>query len=402
MSDTTTIATPAHAQTTVEPPGGPFIRHSEPGKARIYDLTSQSYSGLVNQPLTAIPGYASAFRLYFKSTATNTATQANSVVSAASTDVPFNVIQQIQVFDALGTPIYALPGYEAMFLVPMFSGGFGLGPLTSVMNLPSYSPITTGTAFAGQFTFASVIPLEFVKGIGVLGMADGSTLPKIQVQFNTASAVLGSTAPTITPAPVLEMRLNADFYWLPAGANVAPPGLGSTRQWFLQQGYPAIGGSSTTATVTIPRQGGWLDTMIFILRDSTGARQDNWPSIFRFKIDGIGEIETNLDEIYDDMAITWGIGATAGGTANNTANSTYNYPLRPQGVIALSRKTSLGRQVFGLLDTAEVSLSTSAGTAMTIEGAPWGSSSSNTPWTLNGLLGQIIPSGSLIQGLSQV
>jgi hypothetical protein len=74
---------------------------------------------------------------------------------------------------------------------------------------------------------------------------------------------------------------------------------------------------------------------------------------------------------------------------------------RPTGVIAFSRKTSLGRQVLGLLDTYETAMSTSAGTAMTIEGAPWGTVT-NSPGVLNGLLGQVIPSGALIQGLTEV
>ena len=189
--------------------------------------------------------------------------------------------------------------------------------------------------------------------------------------------------------------VNADFYWLPANDQTAPPGLGSTRQWFLQQGYPGIG-SGATATVTIPRQGGWMDTLIFILRDSNGARQDFWPSILRFKIDGIGEIETNIDEVYDDMAIAWGVGSTIGITGTGTIMAA-----RPPGVIAFSRKTSLGRQVLGLLDTYETALSTSAGTAMTIEGAPW-ATGANAPFVLNGLLGQVIPSGALIQGLAEV
>jgi hypothetical protein len=388
MSNTATVATPALAQTTSQPAGGPFIRHSEPGKARIYDLTNIAYGGLVNQPLTAIPGYVSAFRLYFKSTATQTATQG---LGATVADAPFNCVQLIQLFDALGTPIYALPGYEALFLVPMFSGGFGLSVNTDVRNLPSYSAIASGTAFAGQFTFASVIPLEFSKGIGVLGMADGSTLPKLTLQFNTVTTVFG-TAIAAWTTPVIEFRLNADFYWLPAGAAVAPPGLGSTRQWFLQQGYPAVA-STATATVTIPRQGGWLDTLIFELRDSTNARLDAWPLILRLKIDGIGEIETNIDEVYDDMAISWEVGS-------NGPAGTVPVP-RPTGVIAFSRKTSLGRQVLGLLDTYEVAMSTSAGTAMSVEGAPWGTIS-NSPATLNALLGQVIPSGALIQGLMEV
>jgi len=390
MSDTATTATPQLPQTTSQPAGGPFIRHSEPGKARIYDLTNQAYSGLVNQPLTAVPGYISDFRVYFKSTATQTATQG---LGATIADAPFNVVQLIQVFDALGTPIYALPGYEAFLLIPMFSGGFGLGLCTDVRNLPSYSAINLGTAFAGQFTFASCIPLEFSKGIGVLGMADGSTLPKIQVQFNTVATVWGTAISTWT-TPVIEFRLNCDFYWLPAGAQVAPPGLGSTRQWFLQQGYPAIASGGATATVTIPRQGGWLDTIIFELRDSNNARQDYWPSVLRFKVDGIGEIETNIDEVYDDMAIMWEVGATA-------VNGSTTPVSRPQGVIAFSRKTSLGRQVLGLLDTYETAMSTSAGTSMTLEGAPW-ATGANGPWTLNAILGQVIPSGALIQGLTEI
>ena len=123
-----------------------------------------------------------------------------------------------------------------------------------------------------------------------------------------------------------------------------------------------------------------------MLRDSTGARVDAWPSIFRFNLDGIGEISTNLDEIYDDMAVAFGVGLQS------------PFPARPTGVIALSRKTSLGQQVLGLLDTYEVALSTSPGTSMTIEGAPWGTGGTG-PYTLNAVLGQVIPSGALIQGL---
>jgi hypothetical protein len=389
MSNTATVATPAQPQTTSQPAGGPFVRHSEPGKARIYDLTTLAYGGLNNQPLTAVPGYIQRFRLLFKSTAVQTATSA---IAAATADAPFNCVSLIQVFDALGTPIYALPGFEALFLVPLFSGGFGLRDCADVRNLPSYSAVSTATASAGNFTFASVIPFEFSKGIGVLGMADGSTLPKLQVQFNTQATVTGSSG-LGQVVPALEMRLNADFYWLPANDQTAPPGLGSTRQWFLQQGYPGIG-SGATATVTVPRQGGWMDTLIFILRDSLGARQDFWPSILRFKIDGIGEIETNIDEIYDDMAVAWGVGSSI------NVGATPLSP-RPPGVIAFSRKTSLGLQVLGLLDTYETALSTSAGTSMTIEGAPW-ATGANAPFVLNGLLGQVIPSGALIQGLSEV
>ena len=385
MSNTATIATPSQPQTTVEPSGGPFIRHSEPGKARIYDLTTQAFGGLISQPLVAIPGYAARFRTRFVASGGVNSSTANTL---GAPDAPYNVVQLVTLWDALGTTIYSLPGYEANKLVPLYSGGFGVFDGTQdVADLPSFSALAAGTQSTsnGNFTFNSAIPLEFANGYGCLGMADGDVLPKLQIQLNGAAS-LYVTAPVPT-LPTIEFRLNADFYWLPQGQDVAPPGLGSTRQWFLQQGNPGIG-NGATSTVTIGRQGGYLDTLIFVMRDSTNARIDGWPSIFRFALDGIGEISTNLDEIYDDMAINLGIGATFG-------------PGRPVGTICLTRKTSLGQRIFGLLDSLETVLSTSPGTAMTVEGAPWGTVT-NGPAQLNAVLGQIIPSAALLQGLPEI
>jgi hypothetical protein len=384
VSSTATTATPAQPQTTVEAPGGPFIRHSEPGKARIYDLTTQAFGGLISTPLVAIPGYAARFRTRLVASG---GVNGNSSTVTPTSDAPYSALQLITLWDALGTPIYSLPGYEGQFIVPMLSGGFGVFEgAQSVALLPSFSGVTTGTTVTGigGFTFNSCIPLEFAKGYGCLGMADGDVLPKLQVQL-AASASVYTTAPQTVPT--LEFRLNTDFYWLPAGQDIAPPGLGSTRQWFLQQGNPTVA-SSATATVTVPRQGGYLDTIALIFRDTNNFRNDAWPSVFRFNIDGIGEISVNVDEIYDDMAIALGVGV-AGGVGT-----------RPTGVVCITRKTSLGQRIFGLLDSLEVALSTSPGTAMTVEGAPWGTFTG--PGVLNGLLGQIIPSAQLIQGLPEI
>jgi hypothetical protein len=384
-----TTAQPAQPQTTGQTGTGPFIEFSEPGKGRIYDLTSQAYGALITQPLVALPGWLRNFRLKFVSSG---GTGGSAVATA---DAPYNVVQMIQVWDALGTPIYALPGYEALCLIPLFSGGFGTEECVDPMNLPSYSAPSAN----GNFSFASCVPFEFAKGVGVIGAANGDALPKVQIQLNPQLTVFST--PPATLQPTVEVRLNSDYYWLPTGENVSPPGLGSTRQWFLQQGYPAIpcayGATPGVATITIPRQGGYLDTIILIARNSLNVREDVWPTIFRFKIDGIGTVEAYIDEIYDDMAIAWGIGATTGPAATKTIMVP-----RPAGVIAITRKTSLGQRVFGLLDTYEAALSTSSGTSMTIEGAPWSASASSSatgPGTLSAILGQVIPSGALTRGL---
>ena len=43
-------------QTSVEAAGGPFIRHSQPGYAPIYNVTGSSFGGIVTQPTTFMAG----------------------------------------------------------------------------------------------------------------------------------------------------------------------------------------------------------------------------------------------------------------------------------------------------------------------------------------------------------
>jgi len=105
------------------------------------------------------------------------------------------------------------------------------------------------------------------------------------------------------------------------------------------------------------------------------------------------------------MAIAFGIGAGAyGGAANGysqTAAATAISNPRPAGVTAISRKSSLAQMDLGLLDTGEKFLSSNPGTQVEFNGVPWGTIS-NTPGNLNAVIGQIVPSGRLLQGLPEV
>jgi hypothetical protein len=198
MSDTATTVSPQLPQTTVQAPGGPFIRHSEPGKARIYDLTTQAFGGLINQPLTAIPGYVSKFRLRF--TASGGVSGVTSTPTSTQLDAPFSAVQLITLWDALGTPIVSGPGFEVLNLIPMFSGGFGLQASAAVQNLPSFTAVATGSLGSGAFQFASAIPLEFAKGYGVLGMLVTETSSR-NCRFSSPPAVR-STRRVLPPLPL--------------------------------------------------------------------------------------------------------------------------------------------------------------------------------------------------------
>ena len=69
--------------------------------------------------------------------------------------------------------------------------------------------------------------------------------------------------------------------------------------------------------------------------------------------------------------------------------------------MAFSRKTALAQRDFGLLDSGEEFLSTNPGTQIEVSGMPWGTGGT-APYTLNAIVGQVVPSGALIQGLPEV
>lgn len=365
-------------QTTIEPPGGPFVRYGNEGNFRDMDVFSVAFGQIVHQPQLPIPGYIRRWRLHVAGTGGVNGT----VTVAASADAPYNVIQQVTVKDAFGTVLLNLPGFE-LKLWQKYCGGNYLWAYADPAALPSYGAVSVGSTGTGDYAFSVAIPLEFAKAYGTISKANASLQPDILFTLNPASVVY-TTAPG-TP-PTMEFRLDDAMYWLPQ-EQIDPPGLGSTRQAVLQVANPTIG-SASNQLVTFPRLGGYIDTFILELRDSTGARIDAWPTRLRFWVDGVPMIDIATADLEDDMANQFQF-STVSGTARET------------GVLVLTRKTALGQTIFGLLDTLETTLSTNPGTLLAVEGAPWGTIA-NAPATLNVIAGQIVPSGRLLQGLPEI
>ena len=368
-------------QTTIEPPGGPFVRHSQPGRRSQYALTAQAFGGLITQPLVAVPGYVSKLRLRVAATGGS-----GSGTATASADAPWNTVALVTLRDAFGTPLIVGPGYEMLYLVPKYSSQFGLFGQSELKNFIAFTaPQSASGVGMGNFQFATALPLEFAKAYGLISMANASLLPTLS--FNLAPLTTVYTAGAPVTSPVLEFDLDADFYWLPEGVAIEPPGLGTTCQWVFQNANPTIGSNSATI-VTLPRLGGFLHTIIFEVRDSTGVRVDVYGTRFRIYVDGVPLIDTRLDTFQDDMQIQYAAAPASIWT-------------RDTGVLALSRRTSLSQVNLGLLDTGEVFLSTNPGTLIQLECSPWGAIT-NAPATLSAIIGQVVPAGSLLQGLPEL
>lgn len=388
-------------QTTIEAPGGPFIRHSQDGRRSQY-IAQPAFGGLVANPMVASPGYNKGYRLKVTSLS-NAATVSTYIVNG---DSMFAVAQLVTLKDAFGTPIIVAPGFHSFFLLPLLSGQFGIDETQNVCNLPSFQQGSTAT---GAFQFSTYLPWEFSKAYGLISGANASLLPTLQINVAPSSGIWS----TLTGAPPsLQFQLDADFYWLPQGVAVEPPGIGTTCQWVLQPCNPTIG-SSGALNVQFPRLGGYISEFIMELRGANGLRVTEngttdigWPARPRFLVDGVPLIDSDIQTVFDDMAISQSINSSNGtipaglnGNAAGTAGT--GAVVRPNGVIAISRKTAMAQRMQGLLETGETFLSTNPGTQIEVAGFPWGTVLS-PPATLNAFVGQVVPSGQLIQGLPEI
>jgi hypothetical protein len=165
---------------------------------------------------------------------------------------------------------------------------------------------------------------------------------------------------------------------------VEPPGLGTTVQWTVIQGNQTVP-SNATSRIQLPRTGGYLTTLILEVRDSTSARTDpafNLAGRIRLYIDGVPYRDETFLEIIDRMAIQ------------------FQTSVRPNGVISYTFKDSTAQMHLGLLDTLESVMLTNPGTLLEIEANPWGTFS-NAPGTLFAVVGQLIPTGPIEQGLPE-
>jgi hypothetical protein len=384
-----TVAGRPQPQTTAEPAGGPFVRHAPDGRRAMY-VDNQTPGGFMGRPMVSSPGWNKGYRINVTAATSTITSGALPSTGQGALDTPNNWAQLVQMKDAFGTQLLTGPGWDMTHFVQLLSGQFGIDNTRSIQNLPTWTGVT---ATSNAFQVGTYLPFEFAKGYGVISGANAALLPVLQINMQPFS---GMNSGTVTSQGAWSETVDSDFYWLP-NVSTDPPGIGTTCQWIYQPSNPTFG-SSFSGLIQFPRLGGYLTVLGLDLRDSTGARVDAWPARPKLVVDGVPLVDSLLSTIYEDMAISMGIGATTNGT--QTAAGTAVNP-RPVGTMAFTRKTSLAQRDFGLLDTGEIFLSTNPGTQIEMAGYPFGSGGT-PPYTLNAVIGQVVPSGALIQGLPEV
>lgn len=281
---------------------GPFRRHTRPSRVQGYTTSGLAFAALVNQPLKAIPGYLRWLDVRV------TASGGTGVAAVAQADAPYSVIQNLLLKDAFGQPIVQINGYE-LFLLNIYSGQHGFWNASSPAALPSFTTVGTD----GNFSFRLRVPLELFDGFCTIPGANSSATPSLTIQL-AATAAVYSTLPT--GVPTLAVTVQEAYYPVPLDdPNLAPPDNGSSCQW-TQQRIPASVGSATAYDLILPPLGSFVTTLIFVARDSTGARVDTvWPAVnntFEFDVDGVPMWLEETGSRYDEMFQEFGVARPTG------------------------------------------------------------------------------------------
>jgi hypothetical protein len=363
-------------QTTAQPAGGnvPFSRMSRQMQILGPVSSGLPFGSLFTPQIKPAGGYIRYYPLYIA------ATGGTGVVAVASADAPYNAIQNIFLRDPFGQPILQADGYS-LYLIDLYggqSGFFGFG--NNDATLPSFVAVAT----SGNFQFRIHLPLELdSSGYCSLPAMNSASQPSIWVQTNP-STVVYSTAPTTVPT--LTMQLDEEFWAAPVdNPQFAPPDVGSSAQWSVTKAPTGIA-SNQFQRIVLPRVGTYTNTLILVLRDSTGARVDGFPSSdISLWVDGVPHLYENFAERADKMYAAFGV-------------------VRPTGVVVYTFRNSVQTAV-STADTYDLILPTSPATLLEEVGT-WGSGTglpfqggqvaiANAPAQLYQITGELFPLGGI-------
>jgi len=237
--------------------------------------------------------------------------------AVAKADGPFSVLQDLQLADVNGNPLFGpLPGYHA-YLASKY-GAYEY--VSDAKMLPSYSAPSAN----GNFAFTLRIPVEISgrDGLGSLANMNAGQTYKLRYSIAAASEVF-STAPATLPDVEVSVWLET---WAPpreadpngAPQETRPPAHGTTQYW--SSAVYNIGEGEQTIRLT--RTGNLLRTIVAIVEGSSGRSNALFPEVARLEYDGTLVESIGRSVMRDRIASQYGLVA-AEGAANGLDAGVY-------------------------------------------------------------------------------
>lgn len=305
-------------------------------------------------------------------------TAGNAAVVAFAADSPWQLIGQIKLDDPAGQSIIApITGYQLYLLnkyLPDVECNF------DPKSDPGYLAITGAVATGGSINFRLVLPVEHRRrdALGALNNSAANQRYLITLNIIASFATLYTTPPT-TNAANISVQFYQQYWTSPpqvittqqgsTQVDATPAGLGTVGFVRYERHNEVNGGGSPQ--IQLNNVGDYLSCLIFILRDTAGARDintgpqsatnANWPSEFDWWV--------NDFQVHALSQSQWLRGQSR----------FYTYPNATEAAKGLDNGVYVLYQLYQLFDesfnfgVAGQYLPTDATTKLQIRGSTWGS-----------------------------
>lgn len=253
----------------------------------------------------------------------------SNVTVTSAEDAPWIAIQDLQLADVNGAPIWGpCSGYD-LYLHNKYGGyEFSCEPKLN----PSFSALATGASASGNFAFSLKIPVELNirDALGSLANQNASSTYKIKLTQNSSAGIYGATPPNLV-LPTIRWRLYLEAWSQPPNQDLkgreqmtVPPAHGTTQYMSKYTANIASG----TQTVRWARVGNYIRMVTFIARRSGGTRANgeaDFPDPFQIFWD-TRLLHNYTKTVFRDF-IKYIYGYTAAiETANGPDNGVFPYP----------------------------------------------------------------------------
>lgn len=286
-------------QATVQRPQGKQQAQAKPRPFRIgvqskdeidYDVTVTATTSTQDLPVLNIPpaGFLRGLYLIAEGIAGNTGT----VAVAFKEDAPFNFFETVTLEDVNNQPMVGpLSGHD-LALINKYGGyaGFGdprhaVGPAYYALSGAGTTAASPNSAQGGAYSFVLRIPVELVQrdGLGSLPNKSGTSMFKLRLRANTIANVYATAPGHATTPSIVRVRVQQVNWWDPPETDLKgrplaqnPPAVQTTQYW-SKQSYPVAAGQPRQS---LQRVGFLIRNLVFILRDTNGARSASGETAF--------------------------------------------------------------------------------------------------------------------------
>lgn len=251
----------------------------------------------------------------------------NAANVAFQQDGPWNALNNITLQDPSSEFIVSpYLGYEC-YLAEKYFAAIANPPFVDPRDDPNYTAVTGSGATGGSFQFALSLPLEDRTRDAFCAVPNSAANKNYRFQaFLSAASAIYSTNPTTLQTVTVNCT---NFYWTEPPASIGnvptvptPNGNGSVA-YYDRETFTSLN-AATTPTLIFKNVGRVYKSAIFILRNSTPAREDtDWPDPMTIWVNGYPLYYKPKHTWYSEMSDNFGLSGSTRDVANGLDTGVY-------------------------------------------------------------------------------